>query len=131
MHARSMYGERLDQRVKMGEQDSSIDLCLIGGYIDGSSAASRREQVRSDEGGSMTFLEIVEIIVVTLIVYFGLSQIFIPWAKGTLFFPMFRKTGEMAARLKHAKQDLEDTRLKAAADKIEKKAKEEKEKWKR
>jgi hypothetical protein len=84
-----------------------------------------------DQEDAMTFLEIVEVLVSTLIVYFALTQVVIPWAKGTLFFPLFRGNAGLEGRLKQAKQDLEDARIETEAEKIEKKAKGEKEKWNR
>jgi len=72
----------------------------------------------------MIFLEIIEVVVATLIIYLGVTQVVIPWGKGTPFFPMFKRSQMLKERIKEANQKLEEAGLRNEAEKIEKKAKE-------
>lgn len=77
----------------------------------------------------MLLLEIIEVLVATLVVYIGITQVLLPWARGTMYFPMFRPARKLEKRIKEAKQALEEARLESEAEKLEGKIKKEQPQW--
>ena len=73
----------------------------------------------------MVFLEFVEIIIVALFLYFIITQVLIPLARGLPYFPAFRKsTKKLEGDLEAAKEEVEKARLEVMLVEEKKKAKE-------
>jgi hypothetical protein len=72
----------------------------------------------------MFFLEISEWVLAILVFLCAVTQILIPLARGTAYFPAFRKKrAKLEEKLVEAKEEVEETKLKLEIEKALKKGK--------
>lgn len=68
-----------------------------------------------------SILILVEVIVLTALFYFILSQILVPAFRGTAMFPFFRREAKIKEAIVEAKQDLREDELEDELEKLEEK----------
>lgn len=65
----------------------------------------------------MIFLEFMEVVIAVLILIFFITQILIPLAKGTPYFPAFRKRKKLEEDLAEAREEVDKAELEIAIKK--------------